>query len=100
MTIFGDTRPSQYALELAKDADVLVHESTYIDGDKTLANAYHHSHIEDVLALIEKASVKHGLLTHISSRYMKEDINEIETKLKVHSPLSFQFVEDFDSYQF
>ncbi|PWZ93170.1 ribonuclease Z, partial [Staphylococcus pseudintermedius] len=35
VTIFGDTRPSQYALELAKDADVLVHESTYIDGDKT-----------------------------------------------------------------
>ncbi|EGQ3176298.1 ribonuclease Z [Staphylococcus pseudintermedius] len=100
VTIFGDTRPSQYALELAKDADVLVHESTYIEGDKTLANAYHHSHIEDVLALIEKASVKHGLLTHISSRYMKEDINEIETKLKAHSPLSFQFVEDFDSYQF
>lgn len=100
VTIFGDTKPSQYAFELAKDADVLVHESTYIEGDKSLANAYHHSHVDDVLALIDKAKVKHGLLTHLSGRYTKEDIEEVEAKLKEHSTLSFQFVKDFDSYHF
>ncbi|ARJ51909.1 ribonuclease Z [Staphylococcus lutrae] len=100
ITIFGDTKPSQQALALANHADVLVHESTYIDGDKTLANSYHHSHIDDVLTLVEEAKVKHALLTHISNRYTREDVARIESEIKAKSTLSFQFVEDYDCYQF
>ena len=33
--------------------NVMVHENTYIEGDKSLANNYHHSHIEDVFTLIK-----------------------------------------------
>ncbi|EPD51756.1 ribonuclease Z [Staphylococcus sp. HGB0015] len=100
IAIFGDTKPSEHALELAHHVDVLVHESTYIEGDKSLANAYHHSHIEDVLQLMADGQVKHGLLTHLSGRYTKEDIQLIEAQIQAESEQSFQFVEDFDSYTF
>ena len=49
ISIFGDTKPCQSELSIAKDSDVMIHEATYIEGEKTLANNYHHSHIEDVL---------------------------------------------------
>ena len=44
--------------------------------------------------------VKHGLLTHLSGRYTKEDIQLIEAQIQAESEQSFQFVEDFDSYTF
>ena len=78
----------------------MVHESTYIEGDKTLANNYHHSHIEDVFALMQKANVKHSLVTHISNRYTLEEVEAIYNDLLQGDTLpSFQFVNDFDSYQ-
>lgn len=100
VAVFGDTKPCDNEQTLAQDADVMVHEATYIDGDKQLANDYHHSHIDDVLKLIEQSDVKHALLTHLSNRYTKEDIKEIDQQLKSTDTPSFQFVQDFDSYQF
>lgn len=31
VTILGDTQPCQYSLELARDADILVHEATFAE---------------------------------------------------------------------
>lgn len=45
IAIFGDTMPCQNEEIIADHANVMVHESTYIEGDKSLANNYHHSHI-------------------------------------------------------
>lgn len=98
--IFGDTKPCDNQLKIAHNADVIVHESTYIEGDKSRANSYHHSHIDDVLTLLEQAHVKHGLLTHLSNRYTLEDIRKIEEQLKEQTSLSFQFVKDYDAYTF
>ncbi|MDO5374739.1 MAG: ribonuclease Z [Staphylococcus rostri] len=100
VAIFGDTKPCDNELVLAQDADVMVHESTYIDGDKQLANDYHHSHIDDVLQLIERGNIQHALLTHLSNRYTKEEVKAIEQQLKHTHTQSFQFVQDFDAYQF
>ena len=58
ITIFGDTMPCQNEHILAQDADVIVHETTYIEGDKNLANSYYHSHIEDVFQLMTDVNVK------------------------------------------
>ncbi|MCS4485487.1 ribonuclease Z [Staphylococcus americanisciuri] len=100
VAIFGDTKPCDNEKALAQNADVMVHEATYIDGDKQLANDYHHSHIEDVLQLIEHAQTQHALLTHLSNRYTKDDIKTIEQQLKSSHSQSFQFVQDFDAYRF
>lgn len=101
VAIFGDTKPCSNETTLAHHADVMVHEGTYLEGDRTLANNYHHSHVADVFQLMANAQVKHGLITHISNRYNLDDVTELEGQLHLQYPeLHFDIVQDFDSYQF
>ncbi|MCZ3364776.1 MULTISPECIES: ribonuclease Z [Methanobacterium] len=76
----GDTTPSEGMVEFAKDADLLIHESTFegIYGDK----AYEMGHSTSVQAaeIAKKANVKRLILTHVSTRYKKSDILESEAK--------------------
>lgn len=100
ISIFGDTKPCQSELSIAKDSDVMIHEATYIEGEKTLANNYHHSHIEDVFELIKQANVKRSLITHLSNRYNHENIQLIKQQLKTHEDVpNFEFVKDFDTFK-
>lgn len=101
VAIFGDTMPCANEVIIAKNADVMVHESTYIEGDKSLANNYHHSHIEDVFKLIEAANVEYSLITHMSNRYTLEEIESISNHLKSQPTTPpFKFVKDFDTWSF
>ncbi|KRG10232.1 ribonuclease Z [Staphylococcus sp. NAM3COL9] len=101
IAIFGDTMPCKNELLIAQDATVMVHESTYIEGDKMLANNYHHSHIDDVFELIHEAQVEYSLITHISNRYTKEEVETISQSLKSRDTTPpFMFVNDFDSWSF
>ncbi|WP_016913043.1 ribonuclease Z [Mammaliicoccus vitulinus] len=99
ISIFGDTMPCQNEWILAKDADVIVHETTYIEGDNSLASAHFHSHIEDVFKLMKDVNVKQGLFTHLSNRYEIEDIQEVEQSLKASTDHQFHFVKDYDCFQ-
>lgn len=99
--IFGDTKPCQNELAIAKDADVIVHEATYLEGDKTLANNYFHSHIDDVFQLSREANVKKTLLTHVSNRYNLEDIEAINEQIQTQATApNYTIVKDYDAYQF
>ena len=101
IAIFGDTMPCQNEEIIADHANVMVHESTYIEGDKSLANNYHHSHIEDVFTLIENAHVDYSLITHMSNRYTIEEVETISKSLKsLPTTPPFKFVKDFDSWSF
>ncbi|MEB8209320.1 ribonuclease Z [Staphylococcus succinus] len=101
IAIFGDTMPCRNEFLIARDATVMVHESTYIDGDKVLANNYHHSHIDDVFNLIEEAHVGYTLITHISNRYTATEVEAISQSLKEKaSTPPFFFVKDFDAWSF
>jgi hypothetical protein len=44
----------------------MIHEATYIEGDKILANNYHHSHIDDVFRLIHQSNVKKSFMVYLS----------------------------------
>ncbi len=76
----GDTGPSEQMVEFAKDADVLIHESTFegIYGDK----AYEMGHSTSIQAaeIAKNANVKRLILTHVSTRYKKSDILETEAR--------------------
>jgi ribonuclease Z len=64
-----DTRPCGAAIELARDANVLIHESTY---DATLsaeAAARDHSTASEAATVAREASAGRLILTHISPRY-------------------------------
>ncbi len=68
-----DTIPCNSALELARDADVLVHESTYPAGDEEKAHQRGHSTAGDAARCAHKAGAKRLILTHISQKYLHLD---------------------------
>ncbi|GGE37867.1 ribonuclease Z [Pullulanibacillus camelliae] len=71
ITVLGDTRPCIGAIRLAEQADVLVHESTFLKDKAEGANAFGHSTAEQAALTAKNAYVKTLLLTHISSRYQE-----------------------------
>lgn len=64
-----DTRPCQAAVELAQDADLLIHEATYANDHAADAHERFHSTAEEAARVAKAANVKRLLLTHISARY-------------------------------
>lgn len=67
----GDTRPCQNVIAAAKDADLLIHDSTYFEDLKRK-----HTTFKDVLKIAKEANVKKLVLTHISRRY--SDIKKLK----------------------
>lgn len=85
VTILGDTQPCDYSLQLALDADVLVHEATFAEHKKDLAVAYDHSTAKDAARTAKEARAGALILTHISSRYQKEEAEQLaEEAKKIH----------------
>ena len=73
----GDTMPCSNMVELAKDSDILIHESTYFEEFER-----YHTTFEQALEIAEKANVKNLIVTHISRRY--QDDNELRKIIKSH----------------
>ncbi|MEC0371518.1 ribonuclease Z [Paenibacillus chibensis] len=69
VTILGDTRPCDNVLTLARDADLLVHEATFMDDLKESAYNYHHCTSVQAAEAALRAGAKALILTHFSSRY-------------------------------
>jgi ribonuclease Z len=66
-----DTIPCATDLELAREADVLVHEATFSGRDGNLAQVSLHSTAASAAEVARDAAVGHLLLTHLSSRYAR-----------------------------
>jgi ribonuclease Z len=64
-----DTRPCDTAIELARDADVLIHESTYGEELTAEADARLHSTAAGAARIAAAAGVGRLILTHFSTRY-------------------------------
>nr|WP_304218386.1 ribonuclease Z [Fredinandcohnia onubensis] len=73
VTILGDTRYIKESIELAKDADILIHEATFSSNEADLAHDYFHSTTTQAADVAKQAGVKQLILTHISSRYQGDD---------------------------
>jgi ribonuclease Z len=71
----GDTKPCENLVELARDADLLIHDATFLEEDEDVQK--YHSSVKDAAKIAKKANVKKLILTHISRRYQKEDIERI-----------------------
>ncbi|NNU84101.1 ribonuclease Z [Geobacillus sp. BMUD] len=69
VAVLGDTRFCEAAIELARDADVVVHEATFAAAEQQLAHDYFHSTTIDAAEVARRARAKRLILTHISSRY-------------------------------
>lgn len=65
----GDTRPVEATLEHARNADLLIHESTFGDEEAARARETDHSTAREAAQLARDAGAARLVLTHISPRY-------------------------------
>jgi ribonuclease Z len=76
-----DTIYCRSAVELARDADVLIHETTYARRDEDLARRSLHSTTEMAARVAREAGVRQLLMTHISPRYLAGNPTEADDLL-------------------
>lgn len=89
VTILGDTRLCSRSFELARDADLLVHEATFDEKSEEMAYQYFHSTTAQAAMVAKEAGVKELWLTHISSRYTEDDLNHLLEEARGIFPPSF-----------
>ncbi|WP_273804784.1 ribonuclease Z [Providencia rettgeri] len=94
IAIFGDTQPTPLAFELAKNADVMVHETTLEAAFAEKANERGHSTTVQAAQLAREAGVKRFIATHLSGRYMSEDIPKLLAECQAEFAAT-QIAEDY-----
>jgi ribonuclease Z len=70
----GDTRPCRTLFDAAVDADLLVHEATFLDEERDRAGETGHTTALQAAQIARDAGVRMLALTHLSTRYMGREI--------------------------
>jgi ribonuclease Z len=76
VVISGDTAPCQALAVAAHQADVLVHEATFMHDEADRAREVSHSTARQAAEVARDADVRMLALTHISSRYAPPDVRD------------------------
>jgi ribonuclease Z len=76
----GDTRYEEKLVRYIKGADLVYHETTYLDNKREIAESRFHSTSRQAAELAKKAGVGKLLIGHFSSRYEKLDDFETEAR--------------------
>jgi ribonuclease Z len=95
LVVIGDTGKTEDLLEVTKDADALVIESTYLDEEADMARQFSHLTARQAAELAVKAGVKKLILTHISRRYREKDVLREAQSIFSNTNVA----RDFDTFQ-
>ena len=95
LVLIGDAGRTDDLLDVCKDADGLVIESTYLDEEAELAKQFSHLTARQATELALKANVKKLILTHISRRYREKDVLAEAQSVFPNAIVA----RDFDRYQ-
>ena len=72
----GDTKYTENIVKFAKNADVLISDSTFSSDFEERAGDFKHSTSDQAAQIAKKAGVKKLVLTHISRRYQEKNNSE------------------------
>ena len=95
LVVVGDAGKTEDLLEVSKEADALVIESTYLDEEAEMAHQFSHLTARQAAELAVKAGVKKLILTHISRRYREKDVLKEAQAIFPNATVA----RDFDSFQ-
>ncbi|MBY6051308.1 ribonuclease Z [Cytobacillus firmus] len=94
VTVLGDTRFCDAAIDLAAGADLLIHEATFSGGEEKLAYDYFHSTTLQAAQVALEANARKLCLNHISSRYEHQDWEQLVKESQTIFPNTV-IAEDF-----
>ncbi|RXJ04619.1 ribonuclease Z [Anaerobacillus alkaliphilus] len=86
IAVGGDTRACENQKKLALDADILIHEATFLHKDVQLAFEHYHSTAYEAAKLAVESGAKALFLNHISSRYSKGVEELLEEATAIFTP--------------
>jgi ribonuclease Z len=72
----GDTKPCENLVKLSKNADLLIHDGTFLEEDESKA----HADVKQAANIAKKSQSKQLILTHLSRRYT--DTKELEEEAR------------------
>ncbi len=95
LVLTGDTAPAASVVDAATSADLLVHEATFLAGERERARETLHSTAAEAALAAREAGVKLLALTHLSTRYFGHQVVEEARELFPETvvPRDFDVVE-------
>jgi ribonuclease Z len=86
----GDTKPCENMVLISKDADLLIHDGTFLEEEEGKA----HADVKQAAKIAKEANVKQLILTHISRRYTDtKELEEEAKKIFPNTKVAFDFMK-------
>lgn len=89
LSILGDTKFCENAINLSKDAHIVVHEATFDHDTEHLASSYGHATNTEAATVAKNACAKYLILNHISARFLGHDLTKLLSQAQQIFPNTF-----------